>query len=541
MPPQTYAPTYSEDSDAKKRKLLELLQQKAAQQEEYPLSFAQQRLWFLDQWMPNSALYNVPFALQLKGNLDMAALKRSLDEIVRRHEILRTAFVTRQDEPVQVISPVLNIEIPLVDLSALDDHARKVEIERLLNEEARQPFDLPRTPLLRHKLLRLSLHAHLLAITAHHIIFDGWSSEVMINELAQLYEAFAGGRPSPLPEIDIQYADFSEWQRDYLQGEVFQKQLAYWKAQLEPLPPILELPTDRPRPASQTFGGAFWTQFLPADLFARLEAFCQQEKVSMFMLTLAVLDVLLYRYTKQTDIVVGMAIANRNRPEIEKLIGFFVNMLPLRIRLDGAPTFREVLGQVRQASLAAYTQQDMPFEKLVEALGIERNPSHSPIFQVMLVLESMSIQNFESPDMQIEYYRGTPTGTAKYDLSVIVEPNAQPPCISFEYNIDLFDAETVVQMANHYQTLLENAVAQPDQKITDMPMLSATERRRLLEEWGRSGREYPADVSLHEAFRAQAAQTPTQTATVYGDQTMTYQDLDNRSGNLADLIRRLQQ
>ncbi len=530
-----------ENADPKKLRLIELLQQKGAQQEEYPLSFAQQRLWFLEQWKPNSALYSIPFSVQLTGALDVEVLRRSLNEIVRRHEILRTAFVMRQDEPVQVISPALNIEAPLVDLSALAEEPRKVELNRIRDADARQPFDLTHVPLLRCKVFRLSPREHLLFINAHHIIFDGWSADVLLKDLAQIYRAYSAGNPSPLPEMALQYADFSEWQREYLQGEVFQKQLAYWKAQFDPAPPILELPADHPRPVTQTHNGASWEQLLPSDIGARLEEFCQQERVSQFMLFLAVLDVLLYRYTGQPDIVVGMPIAGRNRSEIEGMIGFFVNMLPLRVQMDGAMTFRDLLKQARQVALDGYEHQDLPFEKLVEALGMERDAGHSPVFQVMLVLQNTPAQAYELPGLRMEYPQEMPTGTAKYDLALTVNTATLPPCIAFEYNVDVFKPETIVQFAAHYQILLQNAIANPDDIVANLPILSEDEQRRLIEEWGKSGREYPATLSLYEAFRMQARQTPHQPVTIHGNESMTYQDLDNRVGNLASLIRSLQE
>ncbi|RMF36691.1 MAG: non-ribosomal peptide synthetase, partial [Chloroflexi bacterium] len=352
-----------------------------------PLSFAQQRLWFLDQLAPNTPLYNIPDAIRLRGPLDVAVLERSLNEIVRRHESLRTTFRATDGKPVQVIAPTLKLPLPLVDLSGLPKAAREAEVQRLATEEAQRPFDLSRGPLLRVTLLRLGDEEHVALLTMHHIISDGWSMRVLVQELAALYDAFSHGRPSPLPDLPIQYADFALWQREWLQGEVLEEQLAYWKQQLSGSPPVLELPTDRPRPPVQSFRGAHRPFMLPRPLSQAIKALCRREGVTPFMLLLAAFQTLLHRYTGQDDISVGTPIANRNRAEIEGLIGYFANTLVLRTDLSGDPPFRELLKRVREVALGAYAHQDLPFEMLVDALQPERDLSHTPLFQVMFVLQ----------------------------------------------------------------------------------------------------------------------------------------------------------
>ncbi|MFB3092706.1 MAG: condensation domain-containing protein, partial [Dehalococcoidia bacterium] len=362
----------------------------ASRDGDLPLSFAQQRLWFLEQWEPNSSIYNVPVALRLTGPLNVAALEQSLNEISRRHEALRTTFSVVDGQPAQVIAPKLNLTLPVLDLRELTEIERDAEVQRLVVEEAQAPFDLAQGPLLRASLLRLGQEEHVLMLTMHHVVSDGWSLNVLFRETTTLYQAFSTGEPSPLPEIPIQYADFALWQRQWLQGEELESQLAYWKEQLDGIPPVLELPTDRPRPAVETFRGAQQFLLLPDALTRSLKALSQREEVTLFMTLLAAFQTLLHRYTGQDDILVGFPIANRNRAEIEGLIGFFVNTLVLRTDLSGEPTFRELLGRVREVALDAYTHQDLPFEKLVAELHPERDISRNPLFQVIFQLFNTS-------------------------------------------------------------------------------------------------------------------------------------------------------
>ena len=507
-----------------------------------PLSFAQQRLWFIDQWEPGNPYYNIPTAVRLTGPLDVAALEQSLNEVVRRHEALRTTFVALEGRPVQVIAPVLTVpplvfgprdqRLPVVDLRGLAEAERGAEARRLASEEARWSFDLARGPLVRVTVLRLDDEEYVLLLNMHHVVSDGWSTGVFIQEMATLYQAFSAGQPSPLPELPIQYADFAVWQRGWLRGEVLEKQLAYWKKQLADAPAVLELPTDRPRPPVQTYQGTTESFVLSESLTAALQALSREEGSTLFMTLLAAFDALLYRYTGQEDIPLGSPIANRNRSEIEGLIGFFVNTLVLRTGLSGNPTFRELLGQVREMTLGAYAHQDVPFEMLVDELQPERDLSRTPLFQVMFVLQNapMPLQGQSgltfSP-LEVD------SRTAKFDLTLFMVETAQGLSGTWEYNTDLFDAATVARAVRYFQTLLEGIVADPDHHIADVPILTETERHQLLVEWNDTEVEYPQDQCIHELFEEQVERTPDAVAVVFKDQHLTYQELNRRANQLA--------
>ena len=502
------------------------------------LSFAQARLWFLEQLAPGSSTYNIPSAVRLTGSLDVAALKQSLNEIVERHETLRTTFGMVNGEPIQVIAPVLVLTLPLVDLRDVPEATQQAEVERLAEESAQQPFDLAIGPLLRVKLLHLGEAEHVLLLTMHHIVSDGWSMGVLIRELAALYEAFLRGKPSPLPQLPIQYADFGHWQRQWLQSEVLAAQLSYWQQQLTGAQTVLELPTDRPRPAVQTFCGA--TQFvaLPEPLSQKLKTLSQRAGVTLFMTLLAAFETLLYRYTGQEDICIGSPIANRNRSETENLIGFFVNTLVLRTELSENLSFQELLGRVREVTLSAYAHQDLPFEQLVEALGPERSLSHHPLFQVMFALENAPMPALELPDLTISSLK-IESSTAKFDLTLSMEDTEQGLVGSLEYNTDLFDAATISRMLGHFQTLLEGIVNNPEQRLSDLPMLTQLERQQLLVEWNDTQVPYPKDICIHQLFEAQAEQTPEAVAVVFEDQQLTYHELNRRANQVAHHLRSL--
>jgi hypothetical protein len=369
--------------------------QPVSRDRELPLSFAQQRLWFLDQLVSGNPFYNVSTAVRLIGHLNVTALAQSLDGIVRRHETLRTTFVSVEGQPVQIIAPVQIVSLPAVDLRELVEAEREIQAWWLIVEEERRPFDLTHGPLWRAILLQMKADEHVLLLTMHHIVSDGWSLGVLIQEMAALYQAFAAGKPSPLPELPIQYADFAVWQREWLQGEVLEKQLGYWKQQLASAPAVLELSTDRPRPPVPTFQGAQLPFALSQPLTEALKELSQREGVTLFMTLLAAFKTLLYRYTGQEDVIVGSPIANRNQAEIGGLIGFFVNTLVLRTDLEGNPSFRELLGRVREVTLGAYAHQDLPFEMLVEELQPERDMSRMPLIQVVLVLQDVGMKEFE--------------------------------------------------------------------------------------------------------------------------------------------------
>ena len=504
-------------------------------------SYAQERLWFLDQLEPDNPAYNISTAFRLSGLLDVAVLEQSLNEIVRRHEVLCTTFATFatvDGRPVQVIAPDLNLTLPVEDLRKIPETKREAEAQRLLSEEAQRPFDLARGPLLRTTLLRLDEEEHVLLLTMHHIICDDWSVGVLNRELAVLYEAFSAGKPSPFPELPIQYADFAHWQWQWLQGEVLEDQLAYWKQQLGGSLPVLELPTDRPRPAVQTFQGAIQSFVLPVTLTESLEGLSRQEGATLFMTLLTALKVLLYRYTGQEDIVVGSPVVNRNQVETEGLIGFFVNTLVLRSDLSGNPAFRELLGRVRKVTLEAHAHQDLPFEKLVEQLQPERDLSRNPLFQVMFVLQNAPMEALTLPGLVVNPLKFD-RRTAQFDLTLSMEKTGQGLRGVLEYNTDLFDAATVTRVAGHFQTLLEGIVANPEQRLSDLPLLTETERCQLLVEWNETRVDCPQDECIHHLFETQVEQTPDAAAVIFEKEQLTYAELNRQANQLAHYLQRL--
>ncbi len=509
-----------------------------------PLSFAQQRLWFLDQLEGESAIYNVPAAVRLEGSLQVTALEQAIVEIGQRHEVLRTNFPMVNGTTVQAIAPSLNISLPIVDLQSLPEFEQSTLVERLANEEAIRPFDLSNSPLLRVTLLRLGEKSHVLLVTMHHIVSDGWSIGIFIRELSALYKAFSTKAPSPLPELPIQYADFAVWQRQWLSGEVLETQLNYWKQQLAEAPPILELPSDRPRPTVQTFRGSIEGFELNPNLTRKLNTLSQQSGTTLFMILLAAFVTLLSRYSGQEDIVVGSPIANRHRREIESLIGFFVNTLVLRIDLKGNPSFSELLARVRQVALDAYAHQDLPFEHLVEALQPERSLSHSPLFQVMFVLQNAPMGKLELPGLVLTPLERSSV-TAKFDLSLCMIESEQNLKGVWEYNTDLFESATIRRMVEHFQTLLEGIVANGEQHLQELPLLTATEQHQLVVEWNNTQTNYPQDKCIHQLFEEQSWRTSEAVAVVFADvetrhvASLTYQELNCRANQLAHHLQTL--
>ncbi len=505
-----------------------------------PLSFAQQRLWFLDQLEPGNPFYNIPSAVILKGALDAAALARSINEVVRRHEVLRTTFEAVQGEPRQTVAPELSLPLPLVDLRGLADAERSGEVRRLAAEEAQRPFDLARGPLARARLLRTGAREHVLLFTIHHIVSDGWSSNVLFREVAQLYQAFVEGRPSSLEELPIQYADFAVWQREWLRGEALEEQLDYWRGQLGGLPPLLELPTDRPRPRLQSYHGATERFVLAPEVAEALRRLGRDEGVTLFMLLLAAFDVLLARYTGQTDIAVGTPIANRTRGETESLIGFFANTLALRTDLSGDPTFRALVGRVREVCLGAYAHQDVPFERVVEELQPERDMSHAPLFQVMFALqEGAGAQQQTPPPRGLEMRPLlVESGIAKFDLTLAVSETAEGMACALEYNTGLFDAATAKRMAGHWQQLLRGIARDAGARVSELPLLTEEERRQLIVGWNDWGGARTDGACVHELFERRAGETPDAVAAVCGGEELTYAELDRRANRLARHLRR---
>jgi amino acid adenylation domain-containing protein len=525
-------------SPEEKRALLaQLVRKKVSKPKSVPVSFAQQRLWLLDQLVPGNPFYNIPAAIRLTFPLNVAALEQSLNEIVRRHEALRTTFAVVDGKPVQVIAPSLTMLLPVLDLRTLPQSEREAESLRLATEESRRPFDLAHGPLVRTTLLRLDEADHVFLLTMHHIVCDGWSMGVFSRELAALYTAFARGRPSPLPELPIQYADFAVWQRQRLQGEVLEEQLAYWKQQLADLP-VLQLPTDRPRPPVSTFRGAQQNVALSKSLTEALKALSQREEVTLFMILLAAFKTLLARYAGQDDIVVGAPIANRNRAEIEGLIGFFVNTLVMRTDLSGDPSFREVLGRVREVALGAYAHQDLPFEMLVEELQPQRDLSRNPLCQIMFQLQNtpsitQQTQSLNPPSLEIK------SGTAKFDVTFDLWESPQGLSGQFEYNTDFFDASTIERMAGHFQTLLEGIVVNPEQRLSELPLLTEAERQQLLVAWNATQADYSKETCIHQLFEAQVARTPEAVAVVFEGERLTYRELNRRANQVAHHLQRL--
>jgi amino acid adenylation domain-containing protein len=501
-----------------------------------PLSFAQQRLWFLDQFKPNSPLYNVPEpAVRIRGGLNVAAVQQALDAIVARHEALRTTFTTVNGNPVQVINEHRQVKLEVIDLSTWPEAEREAETHRVLDSEAQHPFNLSRDPMLRAALLRLGKEEHVLLLVMHHIAADYWSTGVLFREFAAFYTSFAMGWALSLPELPIQYADYAIWHRQWLQGARLETQLAYWKQQLAGAPPVLELPTDRPRPLAQTYRGARQALELSPALTRALKALSLQERITLFMTLLAAFQTLLHRYTGQDDIVVGSTIAGRNRPELEGLIGFFVNTLALRADLSGNPTFRELLGRVHEVALGAYAHQELPFEQLVEELQPTRSLSYEPLFQVMFEFQNFP-RALELPGLELSPL-DVHTGTAKFDVSLELRQRAEDICGWFEYNTDLFEAATMARLAGHFQSLLEGIVAHPEQRLSDLPLLTPAERQQLLVAWNATAADYPQDQYLQQLFEAQAARTPDAVAVVCEDQQLTYRELNRRANQLAHYLR----
>ncbi|MDQ1640627.1 MAG: hypothetical protein QOF62_3966 [Pyrinomonadaceae bacterium] len=503
-----------------------------------PLSFYQQGLWVLSQFIPETSLYHVPKAVRLTGTLDVAALKKTLDHLVQRHESLRTTFATTEGVPVQIVTERLELALPLVDLSELDEAERELETRRLLREETRRPFDLAHGPLIRALLLRLSDEEHVFLMAMHHIVTDGWSIGVMHREFMDLYEAFSNGQASPLAELKIQYPDYAVWHRQWFTGDVYESQLAYWKNQFKTLPPPLELPTDHARPSIQAhkaFRGSKRKLTLSKELTQKLKELCQKEEATLFMVLLAAYQVLLHRYTGEEDIVVGSPIAGRCLAETENLIGLFVNALALRVDLSGNPSFRELLARVKEVALGAYANQDLPFETLVKEVQPDRTLARNPLFQVMFVLQSESIPTLELPGLTVSHVQ-VENVVANFDLTLdAVERNGQLECL-LESNADLFDEDRITRLLGHFENLLQGIVSKPQMRISDLPLLSEAERHQLLVEWNETRTDYPAHSSVQALFEEQANATPNATALMFGEETITYQELNRRANQMAHYL-----
>jgi amino acid adenylation domain-containing protein len=502
-----------------------------------PLSFAQQRLWFLNQLDPDSAVNNIGIALRMKGPLSVPAVERALAEIVSRHEDLRTSFVRVNGVPHAVIGDGKNFALQVIDAKQLADGGVNSELYRYASQLTFQPFDLSHGPLFRAHLLTIASDDHILALTMHHIISDGWSVGVVVREFSELYPAFAEGRQPSLPPLAIQYVDFAAWQRAWLESGELDRQLPYWKKQLAGAPPAVGFPPDHRRHGANMFRGCRSRLQIPSSLTAALEQLSQRHGVTLFMTLLAAFNLLLARYSGQEDIVVGSPSANRNRAELHPLIGFFVNNLVLRTDLSGNPTFAELLGRVREVTLGAFEHQDVPFDTLVHSMHAERSLEHSPLFQVMFIL-----QNFPLEDLDLAGLKTTPLEPevehARFDLTVEVFPRRGELCAYFDYNADMYEPDTIARIQRHYLSILQAVCANPNQQIYSIPLLSASERQQLIVDWNRTAAEIPP-ICFHQRFEAHAIATPDRLAVMANGGSLTYAELDQRANRIAEELRAL--
>ncbi len=498
-----------------------------------PLSFVQQRLWFLDQLEPGTSTYTIAVRRRLRGPIDETALTRALTELVRRHESLRTTFVTRNGEPRQRIMSPEPVAPEVVDLENVPAVDREMVVEEHVHKEVQRPFSLARGPLFRPVLLRLAPEEHELIVSIHHIVADGWSLGLIAREIETLYQAYTTGAASPLPEVPLQYADFAIWQRQWLAGGVLEAQRAYWRQQLAALPPPLELPTDHPRARQSSPAAASHDLTLPRGLADALRQLGRREGVTPFMTMLAGFKAMLARCTGATDIVLGTPVANRNHLELESIVGFFANTLVLRTDLDGDPTFRELLGRVREVSLSAYANQDMPFEKLVEDLKPDRKLGQNPLFQISFVFQSGA---GGGGGLDFDFV----TVGSPFDLTLFVRETGEGGLsATIEYRRDLFRPDTIARIAGHYRTLLEGAAGDPDRRLSTLPLVDPAELHRILVEWNATATDYPRGRSIHGLFEEQAAATPDAVAVAFEGETLTYRELDRRANRLAHYLRSL--
>ena len=499
------------------------------------LSFAQQRLWMLDKIDGGSSHYNMPMSLRLDGELNTEAVVQALETIVSRHESLRTCFIEGADGDVQQhVQPASAFALAYHDLSDLSEQAQSQAVETALAEEAEQSFDLSGDLMLRARLLRLSTNAHVLLVTLHHIASDGWSMSILINEFSALYQAYSEGKESPLAPLPIQYGDYAHWQRNWLQGEVLSSQLGFWSEQLKDLPVVHHLPLDRSRPSEQSFVGADYFTEVSGEVHQGLQQLCQGQGATLFMGLHAAFSVLLSRYSNERDIVVGSPVANREQAEVSNLIGFFVNTLVLRSDLSGSPSFMSLLGQSKGMLLDAYAHQQVPFEQIVEHIQPERSLQHSPLFQVMLVL-----QNNESGELNLPGLSLSPVGAvgavAKYELTLTVTETDEGLGLGWEYNTALFEESTIARMASSFNHLLTALVAAPDADVFALPMLAKAEQQALLS-WNDTAADYPSESTIHALFEQQVARTPDAVALEYNGEQLSYGELNARANQLAHYL-----
>jgi amino acid adenylation domain-containing protein/FkbH-like protein len=521
---------------AKKALLADRLRMAAKRSATWPLSSAQQRLWFLDQLEPESPLYNLASVVRLAGRLDVNALNRALNAIVVRHEILRTHFQSAEGAPIQTVDAAASLDLKLEDLSALEKNAREEKARELIRSELRRPFNLTKDLLIRAILIRLDREEHLLLLNMHHIVSDEWSLRVFYSELSQLYASNVSGEPARLQPLAIQYVDYALWQLEWLKGERLGQSLEYWRKLLAGMPPVTELPTDHPRTAVPTFAGASLERVLSKEVSKMLTEMSRRHGVTTFMLLLAALQAFIHRHTQREDVVVASPIAGRNRPETESLIGFFVNTLPLRAQIKDDPTFSDFLAQVRESTVSAYANQDVPFEKIVEALQPERSLSHLPFTRMMFVYQNRGAELLEWPGVKVAF-EDVETLTAKFDLTFTARETANGFRVRCEYNTDLFEAASVGRLLANFEVLLKGIIANPYCRLSRLPLLTEEERTQVVVEWNQSDAEYPRQECIHALFEAQVLQRPNATALTFGTQSLTYQELNTRANQLAHSLR----
>jgi amino acid adenylation domain-containing protein len=522
--------------NAPKQPLFDLFLETTPEYDEFPLSYSQQRLWFLNEWERGNIAYNLSAPILINGPLNISALERALNQIIARHESLRTTFAVRDEQPRQIIAPYLSLRIPVTDLSDLPEDEREAEATRLMSERARQPFDLQIGPLLHASLIKLRPESHALFLMMHHIVSDGWSMSVLFRDLSAVYGAFCKGEDDPLPELKIQYADYAQWQRERVNDELFQQQISYWKEQLAGAPALLNLPTDYARPRLPNYQGHRLPVALPVDLTKALKDLSRRENVTLFMLLLAAWQLLLSRYSGQPDVVVGTPTANRTRAEVEPLIGFFVNNLALRLNVNGQETFRQLLKKARESCFGAYAHQDIPFELVLETIQPERSTSYSPLFQTMFQLQGAAVENLRLPGLQCSRMN-VDTGTAKFDLMLSLDNKEDNLSGWLEYNSDIFKQETAARLLNHLETLLTGIVKDPEQKVSTYPLLSQAEEQQLVHGWNDTLTAFPREQCIHQLFEAQVNRTPEAVALVHNEARLSYRELNERANQLANYLR----
>ncbi|MGD9898610.1 MAG: amino acid adenylation domain-containing protein, partial [Calditrichaceae bacterium] len=528
-----------ESLSPEKRKLLELkLKEKSVLSNAFPLSYSQQRLWFLYQFEPRSSAYNIPAALRLKGKPDLKALEKSIDSIITRHEILRTTFTTVNGTPMQVISNDSGENLTIADLSRYPAAKKESVLMKKITEESRIPFDLNKGPLCRISLFRLSESDYVLFFVMHHIIADGWSIGIFLKEFSEYYKHFVEEKPCNLPELSIQYADFAKWQRDRLDGKDRGKLLHYWKSVLGDHVPVLQFPTDFARPAIKTYNGSRQEIMLNPDILNRVKKFSAENSITPYISLLTVFYLLMYRYTNQTDITVGTPIANRNRAETENLIGFFVNTLVIRASISKSDTGRDLVQKVKSAVMGAFNHQDLPFEMLVEELHPERSMNHTPLFQVMFTYQNETSVSMELPGLNMKSIP-IESDSAKFDLSFTAAESAGHLSVSFEFDTDLFLPDTIKRMLNHFQVLLNAFLQNPNQNISTLPVLSGSEIKTLTQEWNSHTVDFPMNLCLHRIFEKSADAHPDQYAVISGESKMTFDELNSKANRLAYRLQKL--